>query len=74
MPLYLCVDCGGSKAAAVIADEAGNPVARAIGGPSNFAYLGLEPFVAVVKETVEKALNTCDPRVLKANGMYPCAR
>ncbi|KAH9934850.1 uncharacterized protein B0H18DRAFT_869617 [Fomitopsis serialis] len=59
MPLYLCVDCGGSKAAAVIADETGNPVARALGGPSNFAYLGLEPFVAVVKETVEKALKAC---------------
>ncbi|TFY64199.1 hypothetical protein EVJ58_g2782 [Rhodofomes roseus] len=71
MPLYLCVDCGGSKAAAVIADETGNSVARALGGPSNFAYLGLEAFVAVVKETVESALKACDPSVLKANGIDP---
>ncbi|KZT69054.1 hypothetical protein DAEQUDRAFT_670244 [Daedalea quercina L-15889] len=60
MPLYLCVDCGGSKAAAVIADETGQPAARALGGPSNFAYLGLEPFIEVVKETVEKALKALD--------------
>lgn len=68
MPLYLCVDCGGTKAAAVIADQSGTPVARSLGGPSNFAYLGLGPFVSVVKETIEKALKACDPSILKANG------
>lgn len=74
MPLYLCVDCGGTKAAAVIADQSGEPIARSLGGPSNFAYLGLEPFVAVVKETVEKALKACDPSILKVNGTSPSIR
>ncbi|KZT11446.1 uncharacterized protein LAESUDRAFT_720678 [Laetiporus sulphureus 93-53] len=65
MSLYLCVDCGGSKAAAVIADSSCNVVARALGGPSNFAYLGLAPFLAVVQETVEKALRECQVSTLK---------
>ncbi|PCH38296.1 hypothetical protein WOLCODRAFT_136153 [Wolfiporia cocos MD-104 SS10] len=66
MPLFLCIDCGGSKAAAVIANQTGEPVGRALGGPSNFAYLGLAPFLAVIQETVEKALRACDPAVLRA--------
>lgn len=74
MPLYLCVDCGGTKAAAVIADQSGQPVAQSLGGPSNFAYLGLHAFAAVVKETVEKALKACDPSILQANGTSHCSQ
>ena len=59
MSLFLCVDCGGSKTSAVIADAAGNIVGRALGGPSNFAYLGIDAFVSAVRESVSKALQTC---------------
>ena len=62
MPLYLCVDCGGSKTSAVIADEHGKVLGRALGGPSNFAYIGVKVFVAEVKTAVSNALKTCvDP-------------
>lgn len=54
--LYLCVDCGGSKTAVVLADRSGEVVGRAVGGPSNFAYEGVVKFVQAVKETVEEAL------------------
>ncbi|CCM02915.1 uncharacterized protein FIBRA_05029 [Fibroporia radiculosa] len=78
MPLYLCVDCGGSKTSVVLTDRTGNPVARALGGPSNFAYLGLAPFIAVVQESVEKALRACDPDILDAelhkDGAAPTGR
>jgi len=56
-PLYLCVDCGGTKTSAVISNSAGEIVGRALGGPSNFSYLGLQPFVSVLQSTVEKALS-----------------
>jgi len=58
MTLYLCVDCGGSKTSAAIADEHGNILGRALSGPSNFAYIGVEPFVAAVKTAVSDALKT----------------
>ncbi|KAI8974012.1 hypothetical protein BD414DRAFT_187811 [Trametes punicea] len=58
MSYYLCVDCGGSKTAAAIADSAGNILGRAQGGPSNFAYLGLPNFMQVVTDTVNAALNS----------------
>ena len=62
MPLYLCVDCGGSKTSAVITNEQGKIVGRALGGPSNFAYVGVEPFVSAVRTAVSEALKTCvDP-------------
>ncbi|KAJ6449633.1 hypothetical protein DFH09DRAFT_965638 [Mycena vulgaris] len=59
MALYLCVDCGGSKTSAVICDASGNIVGRALGGPSNFAYLSLEDFESAVSLTVSDALKTC---------------
>ncbi|KAJ7350444.1 hypothetical protein DFH08DRAFT_741384 [Mycena albidolilacea] len=59
MSLYLCVDCGGSKTSAVICDESGNIVGRALGGPSNFAYLSLQDFRTAVSLTVSDALKTC---------------
>lgn len=59
MSLYLCVDCGGSKTSAVICDAAGEVKGRALGGPSNFAYLGIDAFAAAVKVAVSNALKTC---------------
>jgi N-acetylglucosamine kinase-like BadF-type ATPase len=63
MALYLCVDCGGSKTAAVIADASGTIVGRAFGGPSNYAYLGPELFRESVRCAVSDALKTCGPEV-----------
>ncbi|KAF7362190.1 BcrAD-BadFG domain-containing protein [Mycena venus] len=59
MSLYLCVDCGGSKTSVVICDQAGNIVGRALGGPSNFAYLSLQDFRTAVSLTISDALKTC---------------
>ncbi|KAJ7690757.1 hypothetical protein B0H17DRAFT_1064702 [Mycena rosella] len=79
MTLYLCVDCGGSKTAAVICDAAGTIVGRALGGPSNFAYLSLEDFELAVRLTVSDALKTCtsppsiDPVPLPPKGDSPFA-
>lgn len=59
MPLHLCVDCGGSKTSAVIANERGEILGRALGGPSNFAYSGVEAFIGAVEATVSEALTAC---------------
>ena len=59
MSLYLCVDCGGSKTATAICNAQGEILGRAYGGPSNYAYLGLDNFINVVKRTVSDALKTC---------------
>jgi N-acetylglucosamine kinase-like BadF-type ATPase len=59
MSLYLCVDCGGSKTSAAIADENGRILGRALGGPSNFAYIGIDAFKQAVHDTVSDALRTC---------------
>ena len=62
MPLYLCVDCGGSKTSAAIADGHGKILGRALGGPSNLSYIGVEAFVTIVNSVVSDALKTCvDP-------------
>ncbi|KAI9064548.1 hypothetical protein FKP32DRAFT_1591366 [Trametes sanguinea] len=61
MSYYLCVDCGGSKTAAAIADSAGNILGRGQGGPSNFAYLGLPNFIQAVTDTVNAALRSFIP-------------
>ncbi|KAI0629069.1 hypothetical protein C8Q77DRAFT_1144836 [Trametes polyzona] len=61
MSYYLCVDCGGSKTAAAIADSAGNILGRGQGGPSNFAYLGLPNFIQAVTDTVNAALKSFLP-------------
>lgn len=61
MSLYLCVDCGGSKTSVVICDATGNIVGRALGGPSNFAYLSLDAFVAAVTTAVTAALEKSLP-------------
>jgi N-acetylglucosamine kinase-like BadF-type ATPase len=59
MSLYLCVDCGGSKTSAVICDASGQVLGRALGGPSNFAYLGPAAFEQAVITAVSDALKTC---------------
>jgi N-acetylglucosamine kinase-like BadF-type ATPase len=59
MSLYLCVDCGGSKTSAVICNASGTVSGRAFGGPSNFAYLGLDLFITAVREAVSDALKMC---------------
>ncbi|PSR79493.1 hypothetical protein PHLCEN_2v7018 [Hermanssonia centrifuga] len=59
MSLFLCVDCGGSKTSAVICDASGEVKGRALGGPSNFAYLGIDAFVDAVKVATSNALKTC---------------
>ncbi|KAF8345983.1 hypothetical protein F5887DRAFT_964368 [Amanita rubescens] len=69
MSLYLCVDCGGSKTATAICDADGKIVGRGIAGPSNFAYLTLDAFIAAVSHAVTEALKACltpsaDPIVL----------
>ncbi|GLB37763.1 putative badF/BadG/BcrA/BcrD ATPase family protein [Lyophyllum shimeji] len=79
MSLYLCVDCGGSKTNAVISDADGKILGRALGGPSNFAYLTLDEFTAAVTEAVSNALKTCtsppsnDPVALPPVGDSPFA-
>ena len=76
MPLYLCVDCGGSKTSAVIANEHGKILGRALSGSSNFAYSGVEAFIAAVEATLSEALKTCldppsrDPVALTKGNRY----
>ncbi|GAB1523584.1 hypothetical protein RhiTH_006734 [Rhizoctonia solani] len=55
-PLFLCLDCGGSKTAAVLADRSGNVVGRGVGGPSNFMDVGMNAFLRSVKTAVQAAL------------------
>jgi N-acetylglucosamine kinase-like BadF-type ATPase len=59
--LFLCVDCGGTKTAVAIANKHGEVIARATGGPSNFAYLGLTNFMKTVQRAVEDALKQVHP-------------
>ncbi|KDR75726.1 hypothetical protein GALMADRAFT_248382 [Galerina marginata CBS 339.88] len=61
MSLYLCVDCGGTKTSAVIADAAGTIVGRGSGGPSNITYLTPQSFILAIKEAVATALKTALP-------------
>ncbi|KAG1901051.1 uncharacterized protein F5891DRAFT_1031406 [Suillus fuscotomentosus] len=59
MSLFLCVDCGGSKTSAVITDRSGTILGRALGGPSNFAYMSASAFTDAVRVAVSNALKTC---------------
>lgn len=71
MAYYLCVDCGGSKTAAAIADADGTVVARAVGGPSNFAYLGLPNFMETVTATILSALQPLLPASEQCTPLLP---
>ncbi len=73
MSLYLCADCGGSKTAIAIANSEGKIVARAFGGPSNFAYLGIANFEKVIKTTVESALTSIPAECPEGLGTLPTA-
>ena len=59
MSFFLCVDCGGSKTSAVITNHDGKIVGRALGGPSNFAYMSSTDFQYAVRTAVSNALKTC---------------
>ena len=56
MPLYLCVDCGGSKTAVAISDASGKIVGRGTGGPSNLIYLTAVGFITAVTGAISDAL------------------
>ncbi|KAI1785255.1 hypothetical protein LXA43DRAFT_1117783, partial [Ganoderma leucocontextum] len=58
MVYYLCVDCSRSKPAAAIADINENVLGRTVGGPSNFAYLGLPNFMHTITATISSALQS----------------
>ncbi|KZT36234.1 hypothetical protein SISSUDRAFT_1071593 [Sistotremastrum suecicum HHB10207 ss-3] len=60
MPLHLCIDCGGSKTSALFATSDGEILTRTLGGPSNFTYLGIHDFTAVIRTTVLKGLASLD--------------
>src|ERR1700722_1240506 len=60
MSFYLCVDCGGSKTSAVVSDSSGNVLGRSRAGPSNFSYLGLDPFISTVRYAVGNALEAAN--------------
>ncbi|KAF8315015.1 hypothetical protein DL93DRAFT_957061 [Clavulina sp. PMI_390] len=55
--LFLCIDCGGSKAAAAIADARGTILGRGVGGPSNFKDVERSVFLHSVQTAVENALH-----------------
>jgi len=59
MSFFLCVDCGGSKTAAVITNHDGEIVGRALGGPSNFSYMSAADFQHAIRTAVSNALKTC---------------
>lgn len=60
---YLCIDCGGTKTAAALANPSGEIVARALGGPSNFAYVGLDAFLIAISTAVNTALSHALPHL-----------
>jgi N-acetylglucosamine kinase-like BadF-type ATPase len=56
--LYLAIDCGGTKTVAVLCTPEGTILARALGGGSNFSYLGLDAFLKRIAEVTSSALST----------------
>ena len=56
MDLYLAIDCGGTKTAAVLCTPDGTVVASEFGGASNFTYLGLDAFLKSVGKVTSAAL------------------
>ncbi|KAF9519365.1 hypothetical protein BS47DRAFT_1324649 [Hydnum rufescens UP504] len=60
MSLYICIDCGGTKAAAVVANAKGDILGRGQGGPSNFKDVDLSSFIAAVRVAAERALSAVD--------------
>ncbi|KAH9048034.1 hypothetical protein EDB84DRAFT_1459016 [Lactarius hengduanensis] len=56
LELYLAIDCGGTKTAAVLCLSSGDTVARAVTKGSNFTYLGLDVFLESIQATVSSVL------------------
>lgn len=54
-PLYICIDCGGTKTDVAISDRNGI-VAKAIGGTGNMAEVGLQLSFEIIAATVLKAV------------------
>jgi N-acetylglucosamine kinase-like BadF-type ATPase len=72
MSYFLCVDCGGSKTAAVIADRDGNIVGRGYAGPSNLTYLTTDAYMQAVTTAVAHALAAASlPTDLPPSGPTP---
>jgi N-acetylglucosamine kinase-like BadF-type ATPase len=56
--LHICLDCGGTKASAVVVDaKTKSVVGRGLGGPANVTDVGLEGFLKAVKDASEIALS-----------------
>ncbi|KAI0036164.1 hypothetical protein K488DRAFT_67918 [Vararia minispora EC-137] len=55
---YLCVDCGGTKTAAVVVSSDGTVLSRTLSGGSNVTYLGVSAFLLAVGSAVASALAT----------------
>lgn len=72
--LYLCIDCGGTKAAAVIANDKGEIVGRGRGGPSNFKDVDLSTFTNSVRTAVEAALANIDLSTVHLEDRAPNTR
>ena len=60
MVLFLGVDVGGTKTAALIANENGEALGYGIGGAGNYEGVGWDGFKTAVKEATEKALTQSD--------------
>jgi len=71
MSLFLCVDCGGTKTAAAIADVDGKIIGRSFAGPSNITYLTSEGFLVAVTEAVTAALKAAFPTAPEAAHSLP---
>jgi N-acetylglucosamine kinase-like BadF-type ATPase len=56
--LYLAIDCGATKTAAVLCAPDGTILASTFGGGSNFTYLGLDAFLKRIGEVTSSALST----------------
>ncbi|GHJ86375.1 hypothetical protein NliqN6_2777 [Naganishia liquefaciens] len=56
MPLFLCVDVGGSKTAASIADAQGGIIGRGYAGSGNLAEVGPDRCFARIRHAVEAAI------------------
>ena len=71
MAVFLGVDVGGTKTAALIASEEGNALGYGITGPGNYEVVGWDGFKDAVKNAVYKALNqaSLDISEIEAAGM-----
>jgi N-acetylglucosamine kinase-like BadF-type ATPase len=56
MGYYLGVDVGGTKTAALIADQDGQAVGYGVSGPGNYEGVGWDGFRRAVREAVDRAL------------------